>query len=62
VETYILIGLCLGAWLITLGLFQLVLLRGSELAFVVGSLTGLVAAAGAGGAYYAYLAACRTCI
>ena len=60
-ETYILMGICLAAWGITVGLFKF-LMRDSEYAFVVGSIAGLLLAAAAGGAYYQHLAACRTCI
>ncbi|MCP5150397.1 MAG: hypothetical protein H6983_17760 [Ectothiorhodospiraceae bacterium] len=60
-ETYILVGICLVAWLITVGLFKLVM-RDSEYAFIVGALAGLFVAAAAGGGYFQYLAACRTCL
>ena len=60
-ETYILIAICLIAWLVTLGVVKL-LMRQSDMAFIVGSIVGLLMAAAAGGAYYQHLAACRTCL
>ena len=60
-ETYILIAICLIAWLVTLGVIKL-LMRHSDMGFIVGSIVGLLMAAAAGGAYYQHLAACRTCI
>ena len=60
-ETYLLMGICFAAWLVTVVVVRL-LMRGSEHAFVVGSLAGLLMAMAAGGAYYTHLAACRTCI
>ena len=60
-ETYILIAVCLVVWLVTLGVVQL-LMRQSDMAFVTGSIVGLLMAAAAGGAYYQHLAACRTCL
>ena len=60
-ETYILMGICVVTWLVTLGVVKF-LMRESESAFIVGSLAGLLMAAAAGGVYYSHLAACRTCI
>ena len=55
-ETYILLAVCLGAWLVTVVVVQL-LMRESENAFIVGSLVGLLMAAAAGGAYWNHLSA-----
>lgn len=60
-ETYILMGICLAAWGVTVVVVKL-LMKHSESAFIIGSLAGLLMAAAAGGAYYTHLAACRTCI
>ena len=60
-ETDILIAVCLASWLVTLGVVKL-LMRHSDMGFIVGSIVGLLMAAAAGGAYYQHLAACRTCI
>ena len=55
-EAYILMGVCLVAWGATVVLFKF-LMKDSEYAFVIGSITGLILAAAAGGAYYQHLAA-----
>ena len=60
-ETYILVVICLVAWLATVGLVKVVM-RQSENAFVVGGLTGLLTAAAAGGVYYTHLAECSACL
>ena len=48
-ETYILIAICLIVWLVTMGVVKL-LMRQSDMAFVIGSIVGLLLAAAAGGA------------
>ena len=55
-ETYILLGVCFGAWLLTVVIITL-LMRESENGFVVGALVGLLMAFAAGGAYWKYLSA-----
>ncbi len=60
-EAYVLMVVSLAAWGATVVLFKF-LMRDSEYAFVIGSIVGLVLAAAAGGGYYQYLAACRTCM
>ncbi len=60
-ETYILIAICLVAWLLTHVIVRL-LMRRSDIGFIVGSIVGLLVAALAGGVYYHHLAPCRTCL
>jgi len=55
VEVYILLGICLGTWGATVGLFM-ALMDSRENAFIAGGLGGLLLAAAAGGAYYHHLA------
>lgn len=60
-ETYVLMGICLVCFLATIGLFRL-LIQDREQAMLIGAAAGLLIAIAAGGAYFSYLAACRTCI
>ena len=53
-ETYILLAVCFGAWLVTVVVIRL-LMRESENAFIIGSLVGLLMAFAAGGAYWRFL-------
>ena len=60
-ETYILMGICLVCFLGTVALFRF-LIADREQAMLIGAAAGLLIAIAAGGAYYTYLASCRTCI
>lgn len=53
-ETYILLGICLLVWGVTVVLFK-VLMPGNENSFVIGSVCGLLLATAAGGAYFQHL-------
>jgi len=61
VETYILMAICLAAFIGSVVLFRF-LLEDREMALIFGCLAGLVLAIVAGAGYYMYLASCRTCI
>lgn len=54
-EAYVLMAVCLATWGVSVVLFKY-LMKGSEYAFVIGSIVGLVLAAASGGAYYQHLA------
>ena len=54
-ESVILIGICLVAWIGCITVFRL-LMESRENALIFGSLAGLLLGAAAGGAYYAHLA------
>lgn len=60
-ETYILMGICLLCFLGTVALFRF-LIADRDQAMLIGAAAGLLIAIAAGGAYYSYLASCRTCI
>ncbi len=60
-ETYILMAICLAAFIGSVVLFRF-LLEDREMALIFGCLAGLVLAIVAGAGYYMYLASCRTCI
>ena len=60
-ETYILMGIFLVVWIVTLVVVRL-LMKSSPSSFVVGSVAGIMMGLAAGGAYYTHLAACRTCL
>ena len=60
-ETYILMAICLVCFIGTVGLFRL-LIADRDQAMLIGAAAGLLIAIAAGGAYYTYLASCRTCI
>ena len=60
-ETYILMGICLVCFLGTVALFRF-LIADRDQAMLIGAAAGLLIAIAAGGAYYTYLASCRTCI
>ncbi len=61
VESYILMGICLVCFIGTIGIFRL-LISDREQATLIGAAAGLLIAIAAGGAYYSWLATCRTCI
>ncbi len=60
-ETYILMGICLVCFIGTVALFRF-LIADRDQAMLIGAAAGLLIAIAAGGAYYTYLASCRTCI
>ena len=60
-ETYILMGICLVCFVGTVALFRF-LIADRDQAMLIGAAAGLLIAIAAGGAYYTYLASCRTCI
>ena len=60
-ETYVLMAVCLVCFLGTIGLFRF-LIADAEQATLIGAAAGLLIAIAAGGAYYTFLASCRTCI
>lgn len=61
VETYILMGICLVCFLGTIAIFRF-LIADPEQAMLIGAAAGLLIAIAAGGGYFTWLAACRTCI
>jgi hypothetical protein len=60
VETYLLMGICLGTWVVTFAIFKFVV-EDPEYGTIFGSLAGLILAIAAGGAYYVNLASCSLC-
>lgn len=60
-ETYLLMAVCLVCFLGTIGLFRF-LIADRDQATLIGAAAGLLIAIAAGGAYYTYLSACRTCL
>lgn len=54
-------GICLVCFLGIIGIFRL-LIQDPEQAMLIGAAAGLLIAIAAGGGYYTWLAACRTCI
>jgi len=61
VETYILTGICLVVFIATVAVFRF-LMEDRDTGVMLGLLAGLVLSVAAGGAYYAYLARCTTCV
>jgi len=60
-EAYILTGICLATFIITVIVFRFIF-EDPEYGMFFGSLAGLLLAIAAGGAYYMHLARCTACI
>lgn len=60
-ETYIFMGICLITFIGTIVLFRF-LISDRDQGMLIGAAAGLLLAIAAGGAYFQYLSACRTCI
>ena len=60
-ESYILMGICLSVFIVTVVAFRF-LMQDPEMGMIFGALAGLVLAIAAGGGYYMHLAACSACV